>query len=81
MQETGHITLPSGEGNDTVHVQLDIPEVFRTKNFEPVIEAVWKIFLTVHSYCFKDFSDQYQDHHKYTMLMMGLFSSQIHDVW
>ncbi|ODN05866.1 hypothetical protein Ocin01_00813 [Orchesella cincta] len=81
MKGSEFIILTDKDSKGDVNVPLQIPEVFKSENFEPVIEAAWKTFISVHSYCFKDFSDQFQDHHKYTTLMMGLFTNQLHDIW
>ncbi|CAL8142212.1 unnamed protein product [Orchesella dallaii] len=81
MKGSEFIILTDKDSKGDVNVPLQIPEVFKSENFEPVIESTWKTFTSVHSYCFKDFSDQFQDHHKYTTLMMGLFTNQLHDIW
>jgi len=48
---------------------------------EPLIETVWKTLVNAHSYCYKEFSDYYNDHHTYTVSLMPLFTNEIQDVW
>lgn len=63
--------------NDNVH----IPRALRSDGFDPVIESVWKIFVSVHSYCYKTFDKFYSDHHKYTTIIIPLFGKQLRPFW
>jgi hypothetical protein len=48
---------------------------------EPLIETVWKIVVNAHSYCYRDFSEYYNDHHTYTVSLMPLFTNNIQLIW
>ncbi|CAG7835011.1 unnamed protein product [Allacma fusca] len=48
---------------------------------EPLIELVWKTFLITHSYCYRYFSDYFNDHHTFTVAVMPYFSNKIQSTW
>jgi hypothetical protein len=53
-----------------------------SRHNEPIIETVWKIFVHVHSQCYEYFKGtRYNDHHRYTSILMPLFSNDAWDVW
>jgi len=68
------VYLPDGD-----HV-IDIPPGSSSANYEPLIEAVWKMFLNVHAFCYQDFL-QINDHHHLSTIMMALFSRTIYEKW
>jgi len=66
--------------NDGKIEMIQIPPSASSKNFEPIIEAVWKMFLNAHSYCYEDF-EPINDYHHFSTLFFSIFSESIFEKW
>ena len=51
------------------------------RKFEPIVEIAWKTFLNAHSYCYRYFSNYFNDHHFFTVAAVAYFSNKIQDSW
>ncbi|CAL8147760.1 unnamed protein product [Orchesella dallaii] len=48
---------------------------------EPIVETVWKIFVHGHSACYSHFRYNLNDHHRFTTIMLNLFTNDVSDIW
>ncbi|ODM87449.1 hypothetical protein Ocin01_19232 [Orchesella cincta] len=48
---------------------------------EPIVETVWKLFVHAHSACYANFKNNLNDHHRFTTIMLNLFTNDISDIW
>jgi len=62
-------------------MNISIPTGNVGTGFEPIIETVWKTFLNAHNYCFKKFSEYYNDHHTFTVALLHFFTNDIQSMW
>ncbi|CAG7822751.1 unnamed protein product, partial [Allacma fusca] len=61
---------------------IDVPNFMGPQQREPIIDTVWNIYLHAHSYCFQFFNNSaFNDHHKFSSIMMSLFSNGIQELW
>jgi hypothetical protein len=61
---------------------LDVPFFMSPMQREPIIDTVWNIYMHTHSHCFEYFNNSaFNDHHKFSTIMMSLFSNGIQDLW
>ena len=67
------------KGNFSYNLTMEEDKKGRT--YEPMIEIVWKIFLNAHSYCYKHFSEYYNDHHSFSVALLSLFTNEIQNIW
>ena len=59
---------------------IQIPPDASSKNYEPLIETAWKMFLNAHAYCYGDFEEINAFHH-FSTLFFSLFSESIYEKW
>lgn len=62
-------------------LQLNLGPDQTSRFNEPIVETVWKIFFHAHSACFKYFEASFNDHHRFTTVMLPLFTNEINDMW
>lgn len=62
-------------------LDLDVRYDIAARNNEPIVETVWKVFVHAHSACFPFFEKYYNDHHRFTTIMLPLFTNEINDIW
>lgn len=60
---------------------VPMPKTLKSDGYEPIIESVWKILVSAHSFCYKNFNQFFNDHHKFTTIMFPFFTNEIHHHW
>lgn len=61
--------------------EMILPFSSASRENEPIVETVWKIFSHAHAACYNHFAEGFNDHHRFTSVLLPLFTNQINEIW